>query len=174
MLTYLDPMFGLPIAYRLSDQNGGKDPEAAHCASHSDPGTKDWPHPNRLTSDCVGLVMWAVGLDRYQPRDFPEYSGWMNSDSVIAHARAGHGAEALWKMVDEKDAKPGDVLAMPSRRNAIGQRIPGHVGVIVRPATPVSKMLTVDCSPSHGRLTAIGLREPWSSKCVVVRYAGLA
>lgn len=158
--------YSRPHAYRLEDNNGGKNPYA------EDPG--DWSYGYRVkTSDCIGFITWAAGFDRFQKYHFPEYGGWINTDSILEHAAAGH--EKPWfKVIDAKDAKAGDFLVVGSTRSAIlRRRIPGHIKMIVRPATPVSKILVVDCSPSNGRESAIMVKEQASlGKYKVVRYTG--
>jgi hypothetical protein len=42
----------------------------------------------QLGSDCIGFVLWCLGLDRYQPVDgvaieYPFYEGWINTDSML-------------------------------------------------------------------------------------------
>lgn len=156
-----------PIAYRLETANGGKNPFAQNCG--------DWSYGDRtMTADCVGAVCFWLGIDRYQPDPnvFPEYGGWMNTDSIIEHAQALHWPPAdLWRPVVGPllPVRAGDVLVSPSTRKPLGGRVPGHIGLIVRPATRVSDILVIDCSPTHGKDTAIGLRGPWSKKCIVIR-----
>lgn len=61
------------LTYSL-EQAGGRDPK--------------WPLPARpgtRSSDCIGMVFWAFGLDRYQP-DYPHYGGHINTDSLIMDA----------------------------------------------------------------------------------------
>lgn len=151
-----------PIAYRLETANGGKNPFAQNCG--------DWSYGNRtMTADCVGAVCFWLGIDRYQPDPevFPEYGGWMNTDSIIQHADAD---AALWRRLRLGESpRAGDVLVSPSTRKLLGGRKPGHIGLIVRPATRVSDILVIDCSPTHGKDTAIGLRGPWSKECIVLR-----
>src|SRR5678816_2773083 len=48
-----------PIAYRLHEANGGRDPFAGMCS--------DWSYGNRTpTADCIGFALWASQLDRCQ------------------------------------------------------------------------------------------------------------
>lgn len=139
-----------PIAYRLEDANGGKDPFAAHCA--------DWSYGNRTpTSDCIGLALWCSGLDRFQPRYVGTRGNWLNCASLLDDA---DGAKVWCEPIDYWQARPGDWLLTRS-----------HIGVIVRPALSASfDHVVVDCSPRHGRNTAIDTGGPWSGECRVVRY----
>lgn len=59
----------------------------------------------------------------------------------------------------DHNAKTGDWLVTPD-----------HIGLIVRPATRAGDHLVVDCSPRHGRETAINTGLPWSEACQVLRY----
>lgn len=159
-----EDFFPRPIGYRLGD--GGKDPSAEHCG--------DWSYGYRtLTSDCIGFVMWALGIDRYQKAGFPEFSGWLNTDSILLHIAAKH--EKPWFIpVELKDAKVGDLLVVGSTRSWLGKRKPGHIKMIVRVATPVSPMLVVDCSPSNGA-AAVAIKEQAKlGKYRVVRFTGFS
>lgn len=98
--------------YRLG--TGGRDPHAAL------PWTGQPP-----AADCVGFVMWALGVDRYQPwvptGMIHSYGGWMNCDSALADAQ---GPGVVWELVDKP--QPGD-LVVYGRRPGGGH---GHVGII--------------------------------------------
>jgi hypothetical protein len=138
-----------PIAYRLEDYNGGKDPFAVHCA--------DWSYGNRTpTADCVGLVLWASGIDRKQPNYEGSRGPWLNCASLIDDA---HGNQVYCEPVDEEEAVPGDWLVTPD-----------HIGMVVRRKTRESDILVVDCSPRHGRATSINTGYPWSAACQALRY----
>ena len=96
---------------------GGRNPDAV----------KPWTKKGtRLGSDCVGFVLWAWGMDRFQP-SFPLYGGWINTDSAIGEARTS----AKWfRIVDVP--QPGDLVTVPSvdlDRDGDRDRI-GHVGII--------------------------------------------
>lgn len=107
-------------------------------------------------SDCIGFVMWCLGIDRYQPKTFPLYGGWMNTDSIIADARGG---QTWWTEVPRWQAVAGDLVVYPSSR--LGSK--GHVGIVadVRKAqqslgkTPTSEWTDcldiVHCSSGHQR-----------------------
>lgn len=144
-----------PIAYRLEPGfNGGADPLAAHCAS--------WSYGGRTpTSDCVGLVLWASGVDRLQP-GYRGISGeWLHCPSLIDDAER---AQRWCSPVDDDKARPGDWLVTGT-----------HIGLIVRPAIYVGgeqrhDHLVVDCSPRHGRAAAINTGRPWSEAARVLRY----
>jgi hypothetical protein len=145
-----------PIAYRREDFNGGRDPFAAHCA--------DWSYGLRTpTADCVGLVLWASGVDRCQPTYKGSRDEWLNCASLLDDA---NGSKVWCAPVRDSDARPGDWLVTPD-----------HIGLIVRPecrlvdGTEVCDHLVVDCSPRHGRATAVNTGYPWSSACRVLRYS---
>lgn len=111
---------------------GGRDPRAS----------RPWTRRGGVaSSDCVGLVMWAWAMDRYQPR-FPRWGGWCNTDSMIADARGG----ARWfRAVTRGEAVPGDLLVYGSARDATGKRTRiGHVGMLVDVGT------VVHCSGARG------------------------
>lgn len=83
----------------------------------------------RKGSDCIGFVLWCLGLDRFQPT-FPFYGGWINTDSAIADARH---AGVFFKLVKAADVALGDLVVFPSINiddDAARERI-GHVGMIV-------------------------------------------
>lgn len=152
-----------PVAYRLDDsgQLGGDDPSAPHCA--------DWSYGYRtLTSDCIGFALYCAGIARQQ-KDYKGFNGsWLNTDSIAADAEGQmHFFRPL--MAGEK-AKPADLLLTRSRFVAGLRNRIGHIGVIIRPR-PSDKFehLVVDCSPRHGRDTAINTGGPWSNQCFVVR-----
>lgn len=88
--------------------------------------------PNKdgvLGSDCVGWVLWALGIDRYQPKLFTYYDGWMNTDSIIDDAKTGVGG-GLWKILAKPEA--GCLVIFPSLRNTAGKMTRmGHVGLVV-------------------------------------------
>lgn len=144
-----------PIAYRLEDYNGGRDPYAPHCA--------DWSYGNRTpTADCIGAMLWASGLDRYQPAHPNSHGGYLNCVSLLEDA---DGPRVWCKPIRYEEAQVGDWLLTKD-----------HCGLIVRPACYLpngqmtSDILVVDCSPRHGRDTAVNTGGPWSSACRVVRY----
>lgn len=145
-----------PIAYRLKDFNGGRDPYAPHCA--------DWSYGLRTpTADCIGFVLWASGVDRYQPGYKGSRDEWLNCASLLDDA---DGAKVWCSPVSHVEAAPGDWLVTPD-----------HIGMIVRPdgttidETEASEHLVVDCSPRHGRSRAVNTGYPWSAACRVLRYS---
>lgn len=144
-----------PIGYRLEPgYNGGANPFAIHCAS--------WSFGGRTpTSDCIGLVLWAVGIDRMQPGYVGTAGEWLHCGSLLHDATH----ERRWcETVTDDKALPGDWLLDSN-----------HIGMIVRPAIYVGGAmrddhLVVDCSPRHGRDHAINTGRPWSEAARVVRY----
>jgi hypothetical protein len=156
-----------PIAYRLDDSGllGGRDPDQPHCA--------DWSYGLRTpTADCVGFALWASGIDRRQPGYNGLNGQWLNTDSLLADA---DGEQKFCRPLRMGEAaKPGDWLISASRR-VLFKRVPGHIGVIVRPSPGAAfEHLVVDCSPRHGRDTAINTGGPWSKACRVIRPLFLA
>jgi hypothetical protein len=81
-----------------------------------------------LGSDCVGFVLWCLGIDRYQPKLFTYYDGWMNTDSIIEDAKTGVGG-GLWKLLDRPE--PGCLVVFPSLRKGGKMIRMGHVGLVV-------------------------------------------
>jgi hypothetical protein len=78
-----------------------------------------------LGCDCVGFTAWCLGHDRYQPKTFSHYDGWINTDSLIADARGGRS----WYEPTYRP-EPGDVVVFPSiTRNGERVRI-GHIGLV--------------------------------------------
>lgn len=158
-----------PIGYRNdSGKNGGFDPFAPHCAS--------WSFGDRRpTADCVGLVCWAIGIDRMQPTFKGSLGVWLQQNSMMNDA---DGAQRFFAPVDYWSALPGDLLVDTQ-----------HVALIVRPAMRVPRpdpsapveeyeMVCVDSSPANARdvgagaskHTGIGTSGPWSKACRVIRY----
>lgn len=86
--------------------------------------TKD----GKLGSDCIGFALWATGLDRYQPKLFTYYDGWMNTDSIIDDAKSGVGG-GRWKLLSKPQV--GCLVIFPSLwKNGKMIRM-GHVGLVV-------------------------------------------
>lgn len=140
-----------PIAYRLEGgYNGGADPTADHCAS--------WSYGGRTpTADCIGLVLWASGVDRMQPGYKGTRGEWLNCASLLDDAHTPTPSYCR-KLAPGEDVRIGDWLLTRD-----------HIGMIVRPACGGSDHLVVDCSPRHGRPTAVNTGYPWSDACEVVR-----
>ncbi len=145
-----------PINYRLKDYNGGDDPTAAGCFS--------WSYGHRTpTADCIGLVLWASGIDRKQPGYEGTRGEWLNCVSLLDDA--DNGGKYCRKLRMGEQAKPGDWLMTRD-----------HIGMIVRPDNDSADgydHLVVDCSPRHGRTHAVNTGYPWSEACVVVRPSTL-
>lgn len=109
-----------PMRYYLGA--GGRDPNKPTCATSRD---------GISGSDCVGFVMWALGVDRYQPKKFRFYDGWMNTDSVIMDATRPYldSTTRCWQQLTRPE--PGALVIFPSLyKNGKRTRI-GHVGLIV-------------------------------------------
>lgn len=139
-----------PIAYRLKDVNGGDDPTAAHCAG--------WSYGLRTpTADCIGFLLHSGGIDRKQPLYAGIAGPWLHCPSLIADAK---GAQRFVELVTGGVA-PGDFLLTED-----------HCAMILRPDPDGSggfSHLVIDCSPRHGRDTAIGIGYPWSASFTVCR-----
>jgi hypothetical protein len=152
----------LPIAYRLDDSGllGGDDPEATDCA--------DWSYGyRRKTADCVGFALWAAGIARKQ-KGFKGLNGeWLNTDSVLADAEGD--MRFFRPLMAGERARVADLVVSRSRR-VLGRRVPGHIGVLLRPRPAEGyEHMVIDCSPRHGRDTAIGVGTPWSKDCHIIR-----
>ena len=142
-----------PIGYRLEPgHNGGNNPKASHCGSPS--------YGDRVfTADCVGFVLWSLGIDRLQPGYKGSSGEWLHCPSIVNDADRD---QRYFYPLDHAGAIPGDVLVNRS-----------HIAIIVR-SDVAGEHLVVDCSPRHGRKTAIGTGLPWADDCRVVRYKLLA
>ncbi len=148
----------------------------------------------RLGSDCIGFTLWCLGLDRYCPKVFPYYEGWINTDSAIMDAR---GKKAMFEEIDRPEL--GSMVIFPSIRNKDGKMTRmGHVAIVVevpaewpsktewaslspRSRTALLKLVKViDCNASPGRRIlsrAVGLTTAaamWDKPDRVwVRFRGL-
>jgi hypothetical protein len=72
-------------------------------------------------SDCVGFLMWCLGVPREHP-SFPEYKGWINTDSAMIDAgihptEKGYSTKAFFTPVERKDVVPGTIVVYPSIRS---------------------------------------------------------
>ena len=150
------------IAYRLEGgYNGGKDPTASHCAS--------WSYGRRTpTADCIGFALWAVGIDRLQPGYVGSRGEWLNCDAILDDA---HGSRRFFRPVGSLDGRPGDLLVSGAPDD--GRH--GHIGVIIAASATrpdpgeLQEVTVVDCSPRHGRDTAIDVGGSWSRLAEIVR-----
>lgn len=147
-----------PIAYRLEGgYNGGDDPTAPHCAS--------WSYGYRTpTADCIGLVLWASGIDRKQPSFNGSRGEWLNCASLLDDA---DGAQVFCRPLSKSE--------LPTSGDWVLTR--GHIGMLIRPPRVVghsgmweiAPALVVDCSPRHGRQAAVGVGRVWSGNCRFIR-----
>lgn len=139
-----------PIGYRLEGGfNGGFDPEAVHCAS--------WSFGDRTpTADCIGLVLWASGIDRKQPGYRGSLGEDLNCESLDDDANGGK--RFCRPLMNGETGDVGDWLLTRD-----------HIGIIVRKKCVGSDWLVVDCSPRHGWDTGVNTGYPWSTKCRVIR-----
>lgn len=112
----------LPCSYVLG--TGGRSPEA---------DTPFTVRNGKLGADCVGFVLWAWGIDRYQPVDkkgidFPFYDGWINTDSMISDAV---GPQTTFETLSPSDAFPGCAAVYPSIWKDGKMVRMGHIGLVV-------------------------------------------
>lgn len=105
----------MPSRYVLGA--GGRDPRALTPFTMRD---------GVLGSDCVGFTSWCLGHDRYQPKTFPRYDGWINTDSLMADA---NDARTWYGPVSRPE--PGDVVVFPSIYRDGQRRRMGHIGLVV-------------------------------------------
>lgn len=143
------------INYRLEGgYNGGFDPTAPNCAS--------WSFGNRTpTADCIGLALWASGIDRKQPGYKGSRGEWLNCASLLDDA---DGAK--------KFCRPLMIRELPMIGDWLLTR--DHIGVVVYVggslgAWDLEDIQVVDCSPRHGRAHAVGIGGPWDEDCRVIR-----
>lgn len=76
-------------------------------------------------SDCIGFVLWCLGLDRLQP-DYPFYEGWINTDSMLMDV---DGDQKYFEEVDFPF--PGCVVVYPSIWKDGKMIRMGHIGLVV-------------------------------------------
>jgi hypothetical protein len=121
----------------------------------------------RKTADCVGFALWAAGIARKQ-KGFKGLNGeWLNTDSVLADAEGD--MRFFRPLMAGERARVADLVVSRSRR-VLGRRVPGHIGVLLRPRPAEGyEHMVIDCSPRHGRDTAIGVGTPWSKDCHIIR-----
>lgn len=103
-----------PTRYKLGA--GGRNPSAP---------TPFTVRDGILGSDCIGFVLWCLGLDRYQPKAFPYYEGWINTDSAIMDAR---GEQSIF---EECEPELGCLVIFPSIHKDGRMVRMGHVGIVV-------------------------------------------
>lgn len=151
-----------PIHYRLESENGDKDPTADYCC--------DWSYGGRTpTADCVGFILHGCGIDRLQPGYKGSSGPWLHCPSILTDAI---GPRTFFRLLaTDEPVLPADLLVTND-----------HIAGILRPAIrapfrlqpaesadPDYDHLVIDCSPRHGRNSAIGIGGPWSDNCTVVR-----
>ncbi|MBZ0233654.1 MAG: hypothetical protein K8M05_15110, partial [Deltaproteobacteria bacterium] len=161
---------------RLEYPNGGADVLSAFTLRGNCGGM--WAFGERTpVKDCIGHALGCLGIDRKQPGYKGVNGEWLNCAAIFADAL---GAHRFFERVEDEDAKPGYVLV--DRK---------HIGIIVRPMLRwwVDKdgdgkreagedmafdLLVSDCSPRHGRESAVGLGGRWSRECIVARPVWIA
>jgi hypothetical protein len=116
-----DPTIWYFLDAEKGTRNGGRDPTARDCATHwKDGNGKPW-----ATTDCTGLVCWALGIPRKLKR-FKQYGGYINTDAAILDAD-----ETQSVFVPARRPRRGTVIVMPGKFDENGKRIsPGHWGII--------------------------------------------
>lgn len=140
-----------PSAYVLGA--GGRSPSAP---------TPFTTRDGRTGSDCVGFTCWCLGHDRYQPKSFTLYSGWINTDSLMMDAR---GKQEWYEPIARPE--PGDVVVFPSLRHDGHMTRMGHIALVVEvPADMpgdvyalnaqarrhwLTQVRVIDCAAASGR-----------------------
>ncbi len=86
-----------------------------------------------LGSDCIGFVLWCLGLDRYQPIDghdieYPFYEGWINTDSMLMDVS---GAQKYFLHIYDEEVQPGDCVVYPSVWKDGKMVRMGHIALVV-------------------------------------------
>lgn len=76
-------------------------------------------------SDCIGFVLWCLGLDRLQP-DYPFYEGWINTDSMLMDV---DGDQKYFEGIDFP--YPGCAVVYPSIWKDGKMVRMGHIGLVV-------------------------------------------
>lgn len=127
------------IRYHLEYPNGGTDPTAS---APQDPQTGG--------CDCIGFAAWCAGFDRLQPKKFPYYDGYINTDSMVEEATR----RGKWFTVLDKP-EAGCFVVAPSFRRLLPypKRVIGHIGVVVDASEYATKGLAglgvVHCSSGN-------------------------
>lgn len=162
--------------YRLSYPNGGTDPTAPDhftwwIKEGGEPRTIDRYDATRnrafhfTTGDCVSLVAWASGFDRYQPvRGKHLQGGSINCDFMVADANGP--AKCFTRLARPE---PGCIVAYPSLadQDHDGQRDgAGHTGIVIEVPAEWDetvkdcwlKLVVIDCAHRTP-----GLSDQWST-----------
>jgi hypothetical protein len=134
---------------------GGRSPEAPTPFTSRD---------GKLGADCIGFAMWAWGVDRYQPKTFPFYHGWINTDSMLLDAL---GPQTTFEVIQPRNVFAGCAAVYPSLwKNGKMVRM-GHIGLVTH--VPYPKILdqwykdvtVIDCAAALVRRVkgrAVGYR----------------
>lgn len=157
---------GAAIRYRLADHQGGTNPFAEDCASH---WLSTIMRIDLATADCAGFVAWCLGYDRFQPKEFPLYGGWINCDSILGEART---SSRWFEIVPE--ALPGDLVVFPSidfDHDGDRDRV-GHVGIVTdvtdAKVGDFADLVVAHCSATNDktkkRAIAITTGAPWEGR----------
>jgi putative peptidoglycan binding protein len=135
-----------PVTYHLEYPNGGDNPEAIMpCDEHTG------------GLDCSGFNAWVHGFDRFQPKDFHFWDGYLNTDSKIAEAET----DGLWFTIHE-NPEAGDLIVGETFRSKLPpfKRKIGHEGTVVDVSEWKTKGLAgiqvVHCSPRNYAVTKNG------------------
>jgi len=132
---------GTKIVYHLKYPNGGTDPDDSMPCDF-----QTW------YCDCIGFAAWAAGFDRFQPKKFPYYDGYINTDSMVTEATK----QGKWFTVLSKP-EPGCFIVAASfwRKLPYPKRVIGHIGVVVDASEYATKGLAglqvVHCSSSNAK-----------------------
>jgi len=138
------------IHYHLEYPNGGTDPNAYGPADEDTHGC-----------DCIGYACWAAGFDRFQPKKFQMYGGYINTDSMIeeATAKSYRGDDrwqhdgGKWFTVLDKPEEGCFIVAHTYRKLLSPWRTIGHIGVVCDASEWATKGLAgitvAHCSPGN-------------------------
>lgn len=161
---------GRPANYRLPYPNGGNDLLSAFTLTG--PCGSAWAFGDRTpVKDCIGHALACSGIDRKQPGYRGLNGEWLNCASIVHDART---ERRFFRQVPDNQAKPGMLLVDDEHIGVIVRAILKWVvdkdgdGKIEAGETMKLDFLVSDCSPRHGRETAVGLGGRWSSDCIVV------
>ena len=127
--------------------HGGFDPSRAH------------PWDDEMLCDCSGFVAWALGFKRHT--DHPWYKaqngGWLETSAIVRDALTP--SYGMFEKVEDREARPGDLLVYGDRTNEDGTSRQGHVGIISKVAENGEPAEAVHCSRGNERRYADAIQE---------------
>lgn len=107
-------------------------------------------------SDCIGFVLWCLGLDRLQP-DYPFYEGWINTDSMILDVE-----DQQTRFKEAPKPFPGCAVVYPSIWKDGKMARMGHIGLVVE--VPAN-------FPSDWKHLSLADRKYWMDRVTVIDCA---